>query len=263
MLTKYRPDSKARRPPSNAAFTLIELLVVIAIIAILAAILFPVFAQAREKARAISCLSNGRQIGTALTLYLQDYDEKYPQEHPATANPANDDNNGQLEAEDYGSPFDKILPYVSSKDSGKTALYVCPSDPDPHGKTATDAAGNCLANGAPPPGNLSSNVLNAYYLFGATLSQITTPSQSIYLVERRSDGNAKTDFCDVHYHPWLGETELPANSADTVNPIAIASRRHSGGSNFIYSDGHTKWQRFENTRRPFEGHELYGEHQAF
>src|SRR5947209_4168383 len=59
-------------------FTLIELLVVIAIIAILAAILFPVFAQARERARSISCLSNLRQIGTATNMYVQDYDETYP-----------------------------------------------------------------------------------------------------------------------------------------------------------------------------------------
>src|SRR6476469_4413094 len=59
----------------NTAFTLIELLVVIAIIAILAAILFPVFAQAREKARAISCMSNTKQIGTAAMMYAQDYDE--------------------------------------------------------------------------------------------------------------------------------------------------------------------------------------------
>src|SRR5436309_2501169 len=60
---------------SRRAFTLIELLVVIAIIAILAAILFPVFAQAREKARGISCLSNMKQLGTAFQMYLQDYDE--------------------------------------------------------------------------------------------------------------------------------------------------------------------------------------------
>src|SRR5246127_4540634 len=63
---------------AKAAFTLIELLVVIAIIAILAAILFPVFAQAREKARAISCLSNMKQTGLAGIMYVQDYDETYP-----------------------------------------------------------------------------------------------------------------------------------------------------------------------------------------
>src|SRR5262245_64273013 len=67
-----------RRWQTQGGFTLIELLVVIAIIAILAAILFPVFAQAREKARSATCLSNLRQIGLANQMYVQDYDEHFP-----------------------------------------------------------------------------------------------------------------------------------------------------------------------------------------
>ena len=253
MVKCFMPSGPADNRSAGHGFTLIELLVVIAIIAILAAILFPVFAKAREKARAISCLSNGRQIGTSLMLYVQDYDERYPQEHPATANPVVDDNNQQMEAIDYGSPFDKILPYVSSKDSGRTALYLCPSDPDPHGMTLLDGTGNCKSTTplAPPPGPLNSYVLNAYYLFGATLAQIDSPAQSIYISERNNN------FCDVHYHPWLDELN-PA-----VTGFAIAALRHTEGSNFIYADGHAKWRRFEATMQPFPGHTSYGEHQPF
>ena len=241
------------------AFTLIELLVVIAIIAILAAILFPVFAQAKESAKKTQCISNGRQIGIGLMLYLNDYDDRYPQEHPATNNPAVDDATASLEQIDFGSPFDKILPYVASRDSSKTGLFLCPTDSDPHGLKLLDSAGNCIGSNplAPPPGALSSYLLNAYYLFGATESQISEPARSVYIAERRDA------FCDVHFHPWLSETELPLSISDLANPMAIADRRHTGGTNGIYSEGHAKWSAFARTRTGFAGHELYGEYQAF
>ncbi|MDR3687968.1 MAG: prepilin-type N-terminal cleavage/methylation domain-containing protein [Fimbriimonas sp.] len=251
------------------AFTLIELLVVIAIIAILAAILFPVFAQAKAAAKKTACLSNGNQIGIALMLYLGDNDDIFPQEHPATNNPVVDDSDAQLEGIDYGSPLLAILPYVSSKGVDKTQIYYCPMDPDPHGASLLDTSGNCLANGAPPPapGFLSSVILNAYYLFGMSESQVTSPSQSVYINERNDLD------CDVHYHPWLGEvgdangqpyTSPIPTAADLGTPVfAIASVRHGSGSNGTYCDGHSRWRPFGAMRKPFEGHDLYGEFQAF
>src|SRR4030088_3180573 len=102
-------------------FTLIELLVVIAIIAILAAILFPVFAQAREKARGTSCLSNAKQLGTAFQMYLQDYDEKAPARYAACPS------TGPTDAANIPVVTQKlwsgvIQPYVKN-----TQIFICPS----------------------------------------------------------------------------------------------------------------------------------------
>jgi prepilin-type N-terminal cleavage/methylation domain-containing protein/prepilin-type processing-associated H-X9-DG protein len=254
-------------------FTLIELLVVIAIISILAAILFPVFAQAREKARAIACLSNQKQIGLALLQYVQDYDETYPQEHPGTSHPAVDDNNGQLENVDYGSPFEKIMPYVSRGNATNTAsltqqLFVCPDDPDPHGNTILGCAGN---PSTPYPG-VTSYLINAYFLFGATLAQIQEPASTIYLAERNSK------FCDVHIHPWLGEiydtsgdtgsivgnAPVPANCVPNPDgQFAVAANRHQQGANYAFADGHAKWEHYAATIKDTSDQPCYGQYQAF
>ena len=104
----------------RSGFTLIELLVVIAIIAILAAILFPVFAQARAKARAISCVSNVRQLALGLNMYSQDYDESYP-----SWNWGNSYSNGSAAVKNDGTTiwFNAILPYVKS-----VPVFKCPDD---------------------------------------------------------------------------------------------------------------------------------------
>src|SRR5215213_2451721 len=115
MTTRVHPRARTRR-----GFTLIELLVVIAIIAILAAILFPVFAQAREKARQTSCLSNVRQISTAYSMYIQDYDEHFPPhvtERTADA--------GTPDTPEARAPFSyrtKLEPYSKNQQ-----IFKCPS----------------------------------------------------------------------------------------------------------------------------------------
>ena len=107
----------------NGGFTLIELLVVIAIIAILAAILFPVFARAREKARDATCLSNLRQLGTALHMYAADYDDLLPiaWEYTAAPDPMPDP------PVTFGTPGikDILHPYVKN-----SQIYQCKSDKD-------------------------------------------------------------------------------------------------------------------------------------
>jgi prepilin-type N-terminal cleavage/methylation domain-containing protein/prepilin-type processing-associated H-X9-DG protein len=109
----------------RTGFTLIELLVVIAIIAILAAILFPVFSAAREKARQAACLSNMKQIGTAIAMYVQDYDECYPRSQWfEVPNVAGGGDGQHLWAGD-------ILPYIKSGNVwGAGGIFACPSFPD-------------------------------------------------------------------------------------------------------------------------------------
>jgi prepilin-type N-terminal cleavage/methylation domain-containing protein len=124
----------------NSGFTLIELLVVIAIIAILAAILFPVFAQAREKGRQASCMSNLKQLGNAMLMYSQDFDETYP-------------TGGLLDYGGGGINYDhswpkEIVTYVKTLD-----VFRCPSDGEANPGPGYEWVG---------PGNGISYTVNAY-----------------------------------------------------------------------------------------------------
>ncbi len=196
-------------------FTLIELLVVIAIIAILAAILFPVFAQAREKGRQAACLSNVKQISLALMMYAQDYDECYPM--------AQDWDNGH--GVTYCYWFASLYSYVKSKD-----VFYCPSFRNRDFNTV---------------GVDTDYLLNAICSHGYSMSVISKPGDQICIAERAEN------YADSDYHPY----KVSAEEAMTPKPWngtghAIASDRHTGGAVYGFCDGHAKWMKWEQTYNP-------------
>jgi len=239
----------------SGAFTLIELLIVIAVIMILGAILFPVFAQVREKARATACLSNMRQIGTATIMYTTDNDEAYPETkaYDATPDVPGHDYDGAHEDPDYGSVFYKILPYTGQGSMAPDAafdgkrLYACPDDPAPFNPS-------CPTTMLPGGPQVVSYLYNAYFCFGVTESVISATSSTIMIAERRSSGGNDTtkSYCDDIYHPWFNASNFSGvpnemDGASNTTTGAIAAQRHNGGSNYIFADGHAHWEKFERT----------------
>lgn len=192
-------------------FTLIELLVVIAIIAILAAILFPVFARAREKARQASCQSNLKQYGLALAMYIQDYDEMCPSlyynppGYPAPVGP------WSLTL-CYWCPVcdGRIIPYTKN-----LQMFVCPSS-------------NNVGRGG--HGSYGYNC----WLGGRKLGAINYPAQAY----------AVADACCHWTNLWCGSAN-PANGfPDNVCRVHCTNaNRHNEGQNILYVDGHVKWSR--------------------
>ena len=221
----------------KAAFTLIELLVVIAIIAILAAILFPVFAQAREKARAISCLSNLKQIGLSTMMYAQDYDETYPflySNCDASADPTKNDPN-------YGWGG-KVMPYVKSK-----PLFKCPDDTRAkaeisYGTNGWMGLGNFANKGDFAPANTQipdftdayGHQLGGWYAI-RNLASLNAPANVIIWYEDRwpeKDGYYDQLACSN----WEFAYERYKDIAQ-----AMAAKRHNEGSNLVLGDGHAKY----------------------
>jgi prepilin-type N-terminal cleavage/methylation domain-containing protein/prepilin-type processing-associated H-X9-DG protein len=205
-----------RLPSRRRGFTLIELLVVIAIIAILAAILFPVFAQAREKARATACLSNSRQLGTAAMLYTQDCEENYP---PFPYSVVSD---GQLRAV---SVLDMLSPYLRS-----TGVYTCPSGP-------TDIDYQRYLAGTPAEGGCyggSIGVASGTYRYTSYANNIAlfrTPPLSLAGVPRPADTSLSYD----------GQFSCPP--LGTFQALNMPGRppRHQEGVNVTYADGHARY----------------------
>ena len=240
-----QPTNRRRSLEAGHGFTLIELLVVIAIIAILAAILFPVFAQAREKARAISCLSDEKQIGLAIMQYTQDNDETYPP--PWLLLFAGGAANAGWDYE--------IQSYAATKTQyGSQPLYFkCPSDSVPPGWNGTrksysmNSAFVATYNG--PWNGFPQGIIGT----GISLAAIPAPADTIMIAEVPYEYNLMgNQIGELVGSPGLnGQLEGTAAGARyapfPADTYAPAQPSHSGGWNYLYGDGHAKWMRPENT----------------
>ena len=233
------------------AFTLIELLVVIAIIAILAAILFPVFQKVRENARRTSCLSNEKQLGLALTQYTQDADEKYPVGSQAGFG-------GVIWGDGWAG---RIFPYVKS-----TGVYQCPDD-------STKPAGT---NPVSVPVSYAMNVdITRSDVNNGAISVISSPAQTVALFEVNGSTANVTDPAEAGSSNWESEVgngvniiyqNSTASSAgccdggfnyaqfatgiidNSAARYAVAGGqwntqygRHTNSANYLMADGHAKY----------------------
>lgn len=220
--------SRMRRHVSG--FTLIELLVVIAIIAILAAILFPVFARARENARKSTCQSNLKQIAMGMIQYVQDYDERMP--------------HCRYTPDDFrapsaytGTPLTPSWPQFIAPYLKNTGVLKCPSD---------DRARPHYTNGANNM-ELWSYGRNYGYFNGAkknaadalALSEIAVPSDTIMIGEGDNCNRIGPRSVD-----WPGNGNV---SVDAKISTQLLEPRHMDGMNFAFFDGHVKWFRHGGT----------------
>jgi prepilin-type N-terminal cleavage/methylation domain-containing protein/prepilin-type processing-associated H-X9-DG protein len=221
-----------RRTHRQYGFTLIELLVVIAVIVIVAAILFPVFSAAREKARQVSCISNIQQLGKATMLYAQDYDETYPLGLISCSNDGyfwttwNDQSSDRACSGFQLTWMDLLYPYVLNWN-----IYHCPSTEFAH-------ALNFAPTGTPRDrveysygvsyyfSRLYNSYANTWHQPPTTrptlsMAEVVRPEEKVYLADSAGSPGGLTPY------PWL-----------YIDSIQF---RHINGVNIGFADGHAKW----------------------
>ena len=236
------------RTSVKSGFTLIELLVVIAIIAILAAILFPVFAQAREKARQTACMSNLKQIGTAAYMYVQDYDERYPYSDvtlpngsPGPLNPAANTGFG-LRVNHYKWEA-WLMPYIKN-----TQIFFCPSRTRDEAAWATNGeikngyALNVAITGA------SNGASNRVSFLGGGIAGLQSPAETFLIQELWNQVTYNyllPNGSDAVLYPAALREDWTAYLKPNGN-VDKKSTPHSDGFNLAFCDGHAKWMKVDS-----------------
>lgn len=265
----------------NAAFTLIELLVVIAIIAILAAILFPVFAQAKEKAKQTVCLANEKQLATAMTMYVDDSDSKYPLaftldtttntwrtgipvdgqkliEFPHNWRPTQSTTRWN---ENLTGWANAIYPYVQNR-----GIYSCPSGPEKQRTNGRADTGGLISDYASPNRDAKPALVAPTYnglLHGWNSSGIVNPAELNVFQESMGKVNVvgfamgnpqircQTTASPCIYIPYSGTGNCPYGRPSDYNFGTRPNLSYPGGSywvhsrgaNWSFADTHAKWRR--------------------
>jgi len=247
------------------AFTLIELLVVVAIIGILAAILFPVFARAREQARKSACMSNLKQIGLGVMMYVQDYDETYPIAYLSV--PSSDSISGYTTS--YW--FNTLQPYTKNRqvwfcptagrimasDDSTTQQYSGGYGYNACGTAAISSTGSSLWNGfgqsvCDTPGGCGTGGAISYGTVRCTpngnavkMSAVTSPSETILITDPASNS---TEYTTEYFYGGSNISYWPQLHGGPVGPfygnnpnVTEAYLHPSGGGNYLFADGHVKF----------------------
>jgi prepilin-type N-terminal cleavage/methylation domain len=247
-----RKRRSGRSLPASGAFTLIELLVVIAIIAILAAILFPVFAQAREKARQSACLSNTKQLGLAFMQYVADYDGTFP---CGLAGPGN----GPV------GWAGQIYPYVKSVD-----VFKCASDDSFNGNGISyamnanmeidDFSSSPFTKRGVSETELVSaaKTINLFEIYKGNGVNPANPTEKASMAGNGITGSSQAWY-QLGYTSALYDTGVFGNitpqtefgvswitngySPTATRNFRAKDGRHNGGANYVFTDGHAKWHK--------------------
>ena len=234
-------QSTRRRNSKIPGFTLIELLVVIAIIAILAAILFPVFARARENARRSSCQSNLKQIGVGVMMYVQDYDERYPLGSVLRVDLGPEWSTSSVPNGDFATSTTILWPLFVNPYTKNLQIYRCPSTPhdgDPsYGNYGVneELMSNTTGESIPIAGIDSTS--QTYMIMDAgryilTPNRAYSPSTSLYLPG--TGPGSPNNLVAITFTGSIADLDADYKTG-----------RHFGGVNMAFADGHVKWLKSE------------------